>query len=79
MFLNIRVSPTAATSEPTANTLFIKTQYKHTRQPGQLQFVTRYTKHEKNLFLNNIKIKTQEKIFDSDYIQNTRNEQQFQQ
>lgn len=46
MFLNIKISQTATASEPTANKLFIKTQRKYTRQPGQLQFGTRYNKHE---------------------------------
>lgn len=34
MFLNIKISQTVATSEPTANTLLIKTQYnrKKTKQ-----------------------------------------------
>lgn len=32
MFLNIIISPTATSSEPTANTLFIKTQYYRTRK-----------------------------------------------
>ena len=45
MFLNIIT--TATTSEPTTNTLFIKTQHKYTRQPGQLPFGTRYSNHEK--------------------------------
>ena len=32
MFLNIIISPTATTSEPTTNALFIKTQYYRTRK-----------------------------------------------
>lgn len=32
MFLNIKISQTATTSEPTANTLFIKTQYIRKKQ-----------------------------------------------
>ena len=47
MFLNIKISQTETTSEPTTNTLFIKTKRKYTRQLGQLQFGTRYNKHEK--------------------------------
>lgn len=31
-FLNIKISQTATTSEPTANTLFIKTQYYRKKQ-----------------------------------------------
>lgn len=46
-FLNIKISQTATASEPTTNTLFIKTQRKYTSQPGQLLFGTRYNKHEK--------------------------------
>lgn len=47
MLLNIKISQTATPSEPTTNTLFIKTQRKYTSQPGQLLFGTRYNKHEK--------------------------------
>ena len=45
--MNIKISQTATTSEPTTNTLFIKPQHKYTRQPGQLPFGTRYSNHEK--------------------------------
>ena len=36
MFLNIKISQTAITSEPTANTLFIKTQYNNKKQSNIL-------------------------------------------
>ena len=38
MFLNIIISPTATTSEPTAYTLFIKTQYNRKKQNNILHF-----------------------------------------
>lgn len=36
MFLNIKISQTATTSESTANTLFIKTQYNNKKQSNIL-------------------------------------------
>lgn len=63
MFLNIIISQTATASEPTANTLFIKTQRKYTRQPGQLPFGTRYSNHEKVLFFIFRYYETRKKIY----------------
>lgn len=58
MFLNIRVSPTATSSEPTANTLFIKTQYNRKRQNNILHIEITYSNHKKkkySLFLDTMK------------------------
>lgn len=62
-FLNIKISQTATTSEPTANTLFIKTQRKYTRQLGQLLFGTRYSNHEKVIFFIFRYYETRNKIY----------------
>jgi len=63
MFLNIKISQTATASEPTTNTLFIKTQRKYTRQSEQLLFGTRYSNHEKvKLFIFRY-YKTRKKIY----------------
>ena len=61
-FLNIKISQ-ATVSKPTANTLFIKTQRKYTRQPGQLLFGTRYSNHEKVIFFIFRYYKTRKKIY----------------
>lgn len=62
MLLNIKISQTATTSEPTTNTLFIKTQRKYTRQPGQLLLGTRYSNHEKVIFFIFRQYETHKKI-----------------
>lgn len=50
MFLNIRVSPTATSSEPTANTLFIKTQYYRKKQNNILHFEVTILQTQKETF-----------------------------
>ncbi len=51
-FLNIKISQTATSSEPTTNTLFIKTQRKYTRKNnGQQHYEIIYYKHEKKLII----------------------------
>lgn len=68
MFLNIRVSPTATSSEPTANTLLIKTQCNRTRKNhGQQHYEIIYYKHEKKLFIYSDNMKLT-KILASGYI-----------
>lgn len=69
MFLNIRVSPTATASEPTTNTLYIKTQRNRTRKNHvQQHYEIIYYKHEKETFYIFGKYETHKKILNSGYI-----------
>lgn len=69
MFLNIIISPTATTSEPTANKLIIKTQRKYTRKNhGQQHYEIIYYKHEKETYYIFGQYETHKKILNSDYI-----------
>lgn len=68
-FLNIKISQTATASEPTANTLLIKTQCNRIRKNhGQQHYEIIYYKHEKETFYIFGKHETHKKILNSDYI-----------